>query len=122
MFGNMKKDISHTLGKLKEEGLYKHERILTSPQGSRISVKANTYSGTVLNFCSNNYLGLASHPDVVKAAKEVMDTWGFGLSSVRFICGTQQLHKDLEKQVSTFLGTEDTILYAACFDANGGVF
>jgi glycine C-acetyltransferase len=122
MFGSMKKNISQTLEKLTEEGLYKHERILTAPQGSKISVKTHTYSGIVLNFCSNNYLGLASHPDVVKAAKEVMDTWGFGLSSVRFICGTQQLHKDLEKQVSTFLGTEDTILYAACFDANGGVF
>ncbi|NQT59002.1 MAG: glycine C-acetyltransferase [Bacteroidetes bacterium] len=122
MFGDMKKDITQTLEKLRREGLYKQERILTSPQGSRISVHTETYSGTVLNFCSNNYLGLASHPDVVKAAQEAMDTWGFGLSSVRFICGTQQLHKDLEKQVSAFLGTEDTLLYAACFDANGGVF
>lgn len=122
MFGSMKKDISVTLEKLIDEGLYKHERILTSQQGSKITVTADTYSGTVLNFCSNNYLGLASHPDVVQAAKKAMDTWGFGLSSVRFICGTQQLHKDLEKQVSAFLGTEDTILYAACFDANGGVF
>jgi glycine C-acetyltransferase len=122
MFGNMKKEISETLERLKSEGLYKHERLLTSPQGSRISVQAETYSGTVLNFCSNNYLGLASHPEVIKSAEKAMRTWGFGLSSVRFICGTQQLHKDLEQQVSDFLGTEDTILYAACFDANGGVF
>ncbi|MBL7006302.1 MAG: glycine C-acetyltransferase [Spirochaetia bacterium] len=122
MFGKMKNDISQELEKLKGDGLYKHERILTSPQDSIISVNAEKFTGSVLNFCSNNYLGLASHPEVVKAAEEAMETWGFGLSSVRFICGTQQLHKDLERQVSAFLGTEDTILYAACFDANGGVF
>ncbi len=122
MFGKMKNDISQELENLKAAGVYKHERILTSPQSSRIAVSAANFTGTVLNFCSNNYLGLASHPEVIKSAEQTMETWGFGLSSVRFICGTQQLHKDLERQVSAFLGTEDTILYAACFDANGGVF
>jgi glycine C-acetyltransferase len=104
---------------LKKNGLYKDERVITSPQGAGISVSTGK---KVLNFCSNNYLGLANHPKVIEAAKEVMDKWGYGLSSVRFICGTQQIHKQLESKISEFLGTEDTILYAACFDANGGVF
>jgi glycine C-acetyltransferase len=104
---------------LKEQGLYKSERIITSSQSSEISVSTGE---TVLNFCANNYLGLANNPEVVKAAQNIMNDWGFGLSSVRFICGTQQIHKELEQKTSEFLGTEDTILYVAAFDANGGVF
>jgi len=119
MYSKMKTDLQTTLEELKEQGLYKTERIITSSQNSEISVAGGD---SVLNFCANNYLGLANHPEVVKAAQDVMDEWGFGLSSVRFICGTQQIHKDLEEKVSEFLGTEDTILYCACFDANGGVF
>lgn len=119
MYGQIKQDLQKTLEELKEQGLYKSERIITSSQSSEISVSTG---GTVLNFCANNYLGLANNPEVVKAAQEIMDEWGFGLSSVRFICGTQQIHKDLEEKVSEFLGTEDTILYVAAFDANGGVF
>ncbi len=118
MYGKFKKDLQNTLEELKQQGLYKTERIITSAQSSEIEVGGNS----VLNFCANNYLGLANHPEVVKAAQSIMDDWGFGLSSVRFICGTQQIHKDLEEKVSTFLGTEDTILYCAAFDANGGVF
>lgn len=119
MYTKMKTDLQNTLEELKQQGLYKTERVITSPQSSEISVAGGN---SVLNFCANNYLGLANNPDVVKAAQDVMDEWGFGLSSVRFICGTQQIHKDLEEKVSEFLGTEDTILYCACFDANGGVF
>ncbi|VAW19539.1 2-amino-3-ketobutyrate coenzyme A ligase [hydrothermal vent metagenome] len=119
MYGKIKNDLQVTLKKLKEQGLYKTERIITSSQSSAISISTGE---TVFNFCSNNYLGLANHPDVIKAAQDIMDKWGFGLSSVRFICGTQQIHKELEEKVSEFLGTEDTILYCACFDANGGVF
>ena len=119
MYGKIKTDLQNTLEELKEQGLYKSERIITSSQSSEISVSG---SEMVLNFCANNYLGLANNPEVVKAAQEVMNDWGFGLSSVRFICGTQQIHKELEEKVSEFLGTEDTILYCACFDANGGVF
>lgn len=119
MYGQMKQDLLKTLEELKEQGLYKSERIISSAQDSEIRV---TTGETVLNFCANNYLGLANHPEVVKAAQEVMNYWGFGLSSVRFICGTQEIHKELEQKVSEFLGTEDTILYCACFDANGGVF
>ena len=115
----MKNDFQKMFTDLKKNGLYKDERVITSPQGSRISVSTGE---KVLNFCSNNYLGLANHPKVIEAAKEVMDKWGYGLSSVRFICGTQEIHKQLESKISEFLGTEDTILYAACFDANGGVF
>ena len=118
MYGKMKQDLQNTLEELKQQGLYKTERIITSSQSSEIEVNGKT----VLNFCANNYLGLANHPEVVKAAQDVMNDWGFGLSSVRFICGTQQIHKVLEQKVSEFLGTEDTILYCACFDANGGVF
>jgi glycine C-acetyltransferase len=118
MYGKMKQDLKNTLEELKQQGLYKAERIITSSQSSEIEVGGKP----VLNFCANNYLGLANHPEVVKAAQNIMNDWGFGLSSVRFICGTQQIHKDLEKKVSEFLGTEDTILYCAAFDANGGVF
>lgn len=119
MFGKMRDDLLHTFTELKEQGLYKNERIITSAQGAEIEVN-NT--NKVLNFCSNNYLGLADNKEVIKAAQSVMDTRGYGLSSVRFICGSQDIHKDLEKKVSQFLGTEDTILYCAAFDANGGVF
>lgn len=118
MYGKMKTNLQNTLEELKQQGLYKTERIITSSQSSEIKVGGQT----VLNFCANNYLGLANHPEVVKAAQDIMNDWGFGLSSVRFICGTQQIHKELEQKVSEFLGTEDTILYCACFDANGGVF
>jgi glycine C-acetyltransferase len=113
------KDLQQTLAELKEQGLFKSERIITSAQGAEIRVSEGR---SVLNFCSNNYLGLSNHPEVIKAAQEIMDKWGFGLSSVRFICGTQQIHKKLEQKMSEFLGTEDTLLYCACFDANGGVF
>ena len=106
------------LENIKNEGLYKTERIITSPQASEIQANGKD----VLNFCANNYLGLSSHPEVLKAAKEGIDNYGFGMSSVRFICGTQDIHKELERKISEFLGTEDTILYAAAFDANGGVF
>lgn len=118
MYGKIKEDLQKTLEELKEQGLFKTERIITSSQSSQIEVGKKT----VLNFCANNYLGLANHPEVIKAAQNVMNDWGFGLSSVRFICGTQQIHKELEDKVSEFLGTEDTILYCAAFDANGGVF
>jgi glycine C-acetyltransferase len=119
MFGKMKEDLQKTFEELKEQGLYKNERIITSPQGGEISVSTGE---KVLNFCSNNYLGLANNQEVLKAAQEVMNERGYGLSSVRFICGTQDIHRNLEKEVSSFLGTEDTILYCAAFDANGGVF
>jgi glycine C-acetyltransferase len=119
MYGQIKEDLKKTLEELKEQGLYKSERIITSSQSSDISVSTG---GSVLNFCANNYLGLANNPEVVKAAQDIMNDWGFGLSSVRFICGTQEIHKELEEKVSDFLSTEDTILYCACFDANGGVF
>lgn len=119
MYGKIKEDLLQTLDELKEQGLYKTERIITSSQSSQISVSGGQ---SVLNFCANNYLGLANHPQVVKAAQDIMNDWGFGLSSVRFICGTQQIHKELEQKTSEFLGTEDTILYCAAFDANGGVF
>jgi glycine C-acetyltransferase len=119
MFSKMREDLRKSFAELKETGLYKDERIITSPQGARITVGDGA---EVLNFCANNYLGLSNHPEIVQAAKDAMDRWGFGLSSVRFICGTQELHKNLEEKISEFLGVEDTILYAACFDANGGVF
>jgi len=119
MYGKIKQDLQQTLEELKEQGLFKTERIITSSQSSEISV---SNGNSVLNFCANNYLGLANNPEVVKAAQDIMNDWGFGLSSVRFICGTKQIHKQLEEKVSEFLGTEDTILYVAAFDANGGVF
>jgi glycine C-acetyltransferase len=119
MYGKIREDLAQTLQELKQQGLYKNERIITSSQSSQISVSGGK---SVLNFCANNYLGLANHPEVIKAAQDTLDDWGFGLSSVRFICGTQQIHKELEQKMSEFLGTEDTILYCAAFDANGGVF
>ena len=111
--------ISAELDAIREAGTWREERIITTPQYSRINTTAKP--GAV-NFCANNYLGLSTHPELMKAAKESYDTWGFGLSSVRFICGTQQIHKDLEKKISNFLGMDDTILYSSCFDANGGLF
>jgi glycine C-acetyltransferase len=119
MYKTLQPVLQRELSSIKEAGLYKQERIITSAQGAEISVEGNKY---VLNFCANNYLGLSSHPRVIAAAKATIDSRGFGLSSVRFICGTQDIHKELERKISEFLDTEDTILYAAAFDANGGVF
>ncbi len=119
MFGKMKEDLVNEIQSIKEAGLYKDERIIMTPQDVEIEVKGGM---KVLNFCANNYLGLSSHPKVIKAAHDTLDKWGYGMSSVRFICGTQDVHKTLEKKISDFLHTEDTILYAACFDANGGIF
>ena len=118
MFDNFKIHLKGSLNKIKENGLFKDERIITSPQSGNIMVNAKR----VLNFCSNNYLGLSSHPDIIESAMKALDTHGFGMSSVRFICGTQDLHKKLENKISNFLETDDTILYAAAFDANGGLF
>jgi glycine C-acetyltransferase len=119
MYNQFKPVLTKELASIKEAGLYKKERIITSPQAAEITIEGGK---TVLNFCANNYLGLSSHPKVIEAAKAAIDSHGFGLSSVRFICGTQDIHKILEEKISAFLGTEDTILYAAAFDANGGVF
>ncbi|UPS92671.1 glycine C-acetyltransferase [Bizionia sp. M204] len=119
MYGKIQQHLENELEEIKDNGLYKTERVITSAQGAQITLSTGE---TVLNFCANNYLGLSSHPDVIQAAKDVMDTHGFGLSSVRFICGTQDIHKELEQKIADFYGTEDTILYAAAFDANGGVF
>ena len=119
MFGKIKDHLTEQLSQIRQNGLFKEERIITSPQSNRIRVGADT---SVLNMCANNYLGLADHPDVIQAAKDSYDKWGYGLSSVRFICGTQWIHKELEQKVADFLGTEDTILYSSCFDANGGLF
>lgn len=119
MYGNIKNHLQKEIESIKEAGLFKEERIITSPQGAEIRLNTGQ---KVLNFCANNYLGLSSHPDVIQAAKDTMDTHGFGMSSVRFICGTQDIHKELEQKIADFYGTEDTILYAAAFDANGGVF
>ncbi|UUV21874.1 glycine C-acetyltransferase [Paenimyroides aestuarii] len=119
MYGAIKEFLQNEIDTIKENGLYKKERIITSPQGAEIKINTGE---TVLNFCANNYLGLSSHPEVVQAAKDALDSHGFGMSSVRFICGTQDIHKQLEKEIADFYGTEDTILYAAAFDANGGVF
>jgi len=119
MLGAVKEQIQITLGEIKEGGLWKAERIITTPQGAEIKT---TSGEEVLNFCANNYLGLSSHPEAIKAAHKALDEHGFGMSSVRFICGTQDIHKELEEKVTKFLGTEDTILYSSCFDANGGLF
>lgn len=119
MFAEMKDFLTNQLAEIKSGGLFKEERIITSPQGSSIYVNENQ---KVINLCSNNYLGLAAHPEVIHAAQESYKKWGFGLSSVRFICGTQKIHKELEVKISFFLHTEDTILYTSCFDANGGLF
>jgi len=120
MYGNFKNHLQSTIDEIKDAGLYKAERVMTSPQNAHVGV--TTSDKPVLNLCANNYLGLADHPEVIKAAKDAMDDWGYGLASVRFICGTQQIHKDLEAALSRFLGTQDTILYSSCFDANGGLF
>ncbi len=119
MFGTMKEDLAAEIANIREAGLYKEERVITTPQGAAITVRGGQ---EVINFCANNYLGLSSHPEVIKAAHEGLDRWGYGMSSVRFICGTQEIHKELERKVADFFGMEDAILYAACFDANGGVF
>ena len=119
MYGKIKEHLSQELSDIQNAGLFKKERVIVNPQAAEIKVSTGE---EVLNFCANNYLGLSSHPDVVQAAKDALDTHGYGMSSVRFICGTQDIHKELERKISEFLGTEDTILYAACFDANGGVF
>lgn len=119
MYGAIQQHLQKELEEIKEAGLYKKERIITSPQDAVIKISTGE---EVINFCANNYLGLSSHPEVIQAAKDVMDTHGFGMSSVRFICGTQDIHKTLEHKIAEFYGTEDTILYAAAFDANGGVF
>ena len=119
MYGTIKSYLRSTLHEIKDAGLFKSERIIESPQESHINV---TGGRSVLNMCANNYLGLSDHPAIVEAAKQGLDEWGFGLSSVRFICGTQTIHKQLEAKISEFLSTEDTILYTSCFDANGGLF
>ena len=119
MYGKIKEHLQSELQTIEDNGIFKKERIITSPQGAEITISTGE---TVLNFCSNNYLGLSSHPEVIQAAKDALDTHGFGMSSVRFICGTQDIHKTLERKIAEFYGTEDTILYAAAFDANGGVF
>lgn len=119
MYGKIKDYLQNELETIEQNGIFKKERIITSPQGPEIKISTGE---TVLNFCANNYLGLSSHPEVIQAAKDALDTHGFGMSSVRFICGTQDIHKTLEKKIADFYGTEDTILYAAAFDANGGVF
>jgi glycine C-acetyltransferase len=118
MYGKIQHHLQNELNTIEQNGIFKKERIITSPQGAEITVNGKT----VLNFCANNYLGLSSHPEVIQAAKDTLDSHGFGMSSVRFICGTQDIHKTLEKKIADFYGTEDTILYAAAFDANGGVF
>jgi glycine C-acetyltransferase len=119
MYGAIKEHLQSELQTIEDNGIFKRERIITSPQGAEITISTGE---KVLNFCANNYLGLSSHPEVIQAAKDAMDTHGFGMSSVRFICGTQDIHKTLERKIAEFYGTEDTILYAAAFDANGGVF
>lgn len=119
MYGKIKEHLQSELQTIEDNGIFKKERIITSPQGAEITISTGE---KVLNFCANNYLGLSSHPEVVQAAKDALDTHGFGMSSVRFICGTQDIHKTLEQKIADFYGTEDTILYAAAFDANGGVF
>ena len=118
MFGTVREDLRTTIEEIRAAGLYKNERVISTPQSPHVSVA----SGDVLNLCANNYLGLADHPALIAAAKEALDRWGYGMASVRFICGTQTVHKDLEERLSAFLGTEDTILYSSCFDANGGLF
>ena len=119
MYGNLKEHLQGELKTIEEGGIYKRERIITTPQGARVKVNSGD---EVVIMCANNYLGLSSHPEVIQAAKDALDTHGYGMSSVRFICGTQDIHKELEAKIAKFYGTEDTILYAAAFDANGGVF
>jgi glycine C-acetyltransferase len=119
MYGTLRDDLVGTLAEVREAGLYKSELVMTTPQGAHVDV---TGKGELLNLCANNYLGLANHPAIVEAAHEALDRWGYGMASVRFICGTQALHRDLEEHLSEFLGTDDTILFSSCFDANGGLF
>ena len=119
MYGKIRDALSTQLQEIRDQGLYKDERVISGPQGVEIRVESGE---EVLNFCANNYLGLSSHPKVIEAAHRALDEWGYGMSSVRFICGTQSIHKELERKTSEFLGMDDTVLYAACFDANGGVF
>ncbi|WP_329061715.1 glycine C-acetyltransferase [Streptomyces sp. NBC_01429] len=129
MYGSVRDELSATLDEIRAAGLFKPERVISTPQSASVAVTASggtddgeKADGAVLNFCANNYLGLADHPEVVAAAKDALDRWGYGMASVRFICGTQEIHKELEGRLSGFLGQEDTILYSSCFDANGGVF
>jgi glycine C-acetyltransferase len=122
MFDSVREDIRTTLDEIRDAGLHKPERVIGTPQSASVAVTSGGRPGEVLNFCANNYLGLADHPEVVAAAKDALDRWGYGMASVRFICGTQEVHKQLEERLSRFLGQEDTILYSSCFDANGGVF
>ena len=119
MYGDLKTQLQTELEEIRGAGLYKEERVIETPQAAKVGVGQGE---PVLNMCANNYLGLASHPEVVGAAHEALDKWGYGMASVRFICGTQKIHKQLEGKLSEFLGTEDTILYTSCFDANGGLF
>src|SRR5918912_3714968 len=112
-------DLRDRMQELRDQGLYKREHVIDSPQADMVEVEE---TGRVLNLCANNYLGLASHPEIVAAAHAALDRWGFGMASVRFICGTQTIHRELEQRISEFLGTEDTILYSSCFDANAGLF
>ncbi|MFE4213508.1 glycine C-acetyltransferase [Streptomyces sp. NPDC056844] len=122
MFDSVRDDVRTTLDEIRAAGLQKPERVIGTPQSATVAVTSGGSGGEVLNFCANNYLGLADHPEVVAAAHEALDRWGYGMASVRFICGTQEVHKELEQRLSAFLGQEDTILYSSCFDANGGVF
>ncbi|GFH34516.1 glycine C-acetyltransferase [Streptomyces pacificus] len=122
MYASVRDDLRATLDEIRAAGLHKPERVIGTPQSASVAVTAGGAPGEVLNFCANNYLGLADHPEVVAAGKEALDRWGYGMASVRFICGTQEVHKELERRLSVFLGQEDTILYSSCFDANGGVF
>ncbi len=119
MYGKLRDELTETLAGLREAGTYKTELVMTTPQGAHVGVEGR---GELLNLCANNYLGLANHPSVVAAAHEALDRWGYGMASVRFICGTQALHRELEERLSAFLGTDDTILFSSCFDANGGLF
>ena len=122
MLDSVRADLRATLDEIRTAGLHKPERVIGTPQSATVAVTAGGRPGEVLNFCANNYLGLADNPEVVAAAKDALDRWGYGMASVRFICGTQEVHKELEARLSAFLGQEDTILYSSCFDANGGVF
>ncbi|MEV1045472.1 glycine C-acetyltransferase [Streptomyces sp. NPDC049916] len=122
MFDSVRDDLRTTLDEIRAAGLYKPERVIGTPQSATVEVTSGGRPGEVLNFCANNYLGLADHPEIVAAAHQALDRWGYGMASVRFICGTQEVHKELEQRLSAFLGQEDTILYSSCFDANGGVF
>ena len=122
MYTSVRDELRATLDEIRDAGLFKPERVISTPQSASVAVSGGGTGGDVLNFCANNYLGLADHPEVVAAAKDALDRWGYGMASVRFICGTQEIHKELEQRLSAFLGQEDTILYSSCFDANGGVF